>query len=326
MRPNGWPAFPERTALLEADGALLAWDVLAGSPVPAVRVHDEARAADWLWEVYGAAADAVLAGEDVDVPEEGDRRVRDACRVAAHLSWARSWWPASASAGVPALDPVLLHAERALAVAAVEHLLDDPDATARALAEVGPVAAATSDPEVDALVARLVEVAEDYGVVPDQVVPRRSAFALAAGGSAEAGLVVLSGQSSVDWNLVPQGVVDAAAPATWSVARRDGGTFLDVVVPAGPRGGVPLAARFGDLDVVVDGVDDLGRLTGSAPAPATALLLPPDRRVLTVYAPGFAEPVAPEPDAAPRRAAVVAYALARVGAAEATLTERVAGR
>ena len=55
--------------MLEAAGAVLAWDVLAGDPVPAARVHDPALAAEWLWEVYGSATEDILAGTpDVTVP------------------------------------------------------------------------------------------------------------------------------------------------------------------------------------------------------------------------------------------------------------------
>ena len=41
---------------------MLAWDVLAGDAVPAARIHDPARAAEWLWEVYGSAAEDILGG------------------------------------------------------------------------------------------------------------------------------------------------------------------------------------------------------------------------------------------------------------------------
>ncbi|MDU0288594.1 hypothetical protein [Saccharothrix longispora] len=312
-----WPELPERTALVEAAGAVLAWDVLVDGP-PAARVDDPERAADWLWEVYGDAAADVLGGADeVDVPVGGDLPVRDACRVLAQLTWARAWWPASAAAGVPALDPVLLAAERAVATSAAEHLLDDPDATARAVAEV------VGDVPDPGLALRVAELAEDCGVVRDPA-PTRSSHALAAGVTGpRAGVTVLSGLFPVDWALVPQGAVDAAAPVEWAVVRRQGGTFLDVTVVAGP-GRTRLAARFAGVDVPLDSTDDLGRVTGSAPVPASLLLLPADRRVPAVYAPGFAEPAPPAPDAEERRAAILAYARSRAGSPTATLTERAA--
>jgi len=324
VQVGDWPPHAERTALLEARGALLAWDVLADDPVPSARIHDLDRAADWLWEVYGTAVPD--GATEVTVPEEGDWRVRDAARVAAHLRWAEAWWPASPTAGVPALDPALLRAELAVATGSVEHLLDDEDAVERALTAVGPF---TADPAVDALAARLVALAEDYGVVlTEAAVPSRSSFALAAGGGEQAdGVTVLSGADVVDWALVPQGVVDAAADARWSLVRRQGSTFLEVEVSPGPRSGTRLAARFGRVDVALDATDGLGHVTGRAPVPPTVLLLPPAQRVLTVYAPDFASPVPePDPDASTRRAAIIAYARSRAGSPTATLTERLAGR
>ncbi|MBB5800629.1 hypothetical protein F4560_000397 [Saccharothrix ecbatanensis] len=320
-----WPASPEVVALVEGAGALLAWDVLRDDVVPAARVHDPERASEWLWEVYGDAADAILGDADeVDVPVAGDWRVRDACRVVAQLNWAEAWWPASVVAGVPALDPAVLGAERAVAVSTVEHVLDDPDAVERALASV--VSFDVTDPELVGLADRVGVLAEDYGVVlalAPAAVAGRSEFALAAGGvdwSDE--VAVLTGTSTVDWTLVPHGVVDAAAPVEWAVVRRQGATVLEVSVAAGPRPG-PLAARMGEVVVALDEVDGLGRITGSAPVPPTVLLLPPDRRVVTVYAPGFA--VAPSgPGAEARRAAIIDYARSRVGSPGATLTERTA--
>jgi hypothetical protein len=284
-------------------------------------VDDPERAAEWLWEVYGSAADGILGGaEEVAVPSAGDWRVRDACRTVAQLNWAEMWWPASASADVPALDPAVLRAERAVALSTVEHLLDDQDAVARALASVVSL-------DVPAeLAARVAALTEDYGVVLSPApTPNRSGFALAAGGADGAtGTTVLTGSSAVDWTLVPAGVVDAAAPAEWAVLRRQGTTVLEVSVAPGPRPGPRLAARFGEVDVTLDAVDGLGRLTGSAPVPPTVLLLPPDRRAVTVYAPGFAEPATPDPGAEARRAAIIAYARTRTGSPDATLTERTA--
>ena len=302
-----WPAWPEVTALVEASGAVLAWDVLAGEPLPAARIHDPVRSGEWLWEIY----------------EGGDPTVLDACRTLAQLNWAAAWWPASAVAGVPALDPVVLHAERAVATSIVEHLLDDPDAVARSLEPV----VLPEDPELATWVAAL---AEDHGVALaaalTEIAPARSGYALAAGGSSFAdGTTVLTGSSEVDWLLVPAGAVDAAAPAEWAVLRRGTATVLEVAVLPGPRPETALAARFGDHEVALDGgLDELGRRTGSTTVPPTVLLLPPDRRTLTVYAPGFAEPAPPAAGAAERRAALLDYARGRAGSPLATRTERAA--
>ena len=296
---------PERTALLEARGATLYWDVLSDAP-PVVDVHDEALAADWLW----------------DLP--------DTAREPAYLGWARAWWPVSAAAGVPPLDPALLAAELAVATAAVDHLLDDEDAVERTVAAAAPavhsLAALADDPELGPRAAdlslRLADLAEDHGITLPAPVPAPSAqagFALAAGGQAESDVVVLRGSAPVDWALVPQGVVDAAADATWSVVRRDGELVLAVSVPT--MTDMPLAARFGQVDVpIADG-------TGAVTVPPTVLLLPATQRNLTVYAPGFATPESTvDSEAAGRRAALVAMARARLTAPDATLTERAAGR
>jgi hypothetical protein len=54
---------PERTALVEARGALLYWDVLDRNAHPAAEIHDETLVADWLWEIYGPeAADTIVSG------------------------------------------------------------------------------------------------------------------------------------------------------------------------------------------------------------------------------------------------------------------------
>jgi hypothetical protein len=295
---------PERTALLEARGATLYWDVLSDAP-PVIDVHDEKLAADWLWDLPATA------------------------RELAYLGWARAWWPTSTAARVPPLDPALLAAELAVATAAVDHLLDDEDAVDRAVAAaaaaVHPLAALADDPDLGSraadLSARLADLADDHGItLPAPVAaPARTGFALAAGGRAGSDVVVLRGSAPVDWALVPQGTVDAAADATWSVVRRDGELVLAVSVPT--MADVPLAARFGQVDVPIDDG------TGAVAVPPTVLLLPAAQRNLTVYAPGFATPeTTADPDAPTRRAALVAMARARLTAPDATLTERAAAR
>ena len=106
--------------------------------------------------------------------------------------------------------------------------------------------------------------------------------------------------------------------------RRQGETYLDVAVPVVAM--ARLAASFGQFDVPLDTMDGFGRATGSVRVPPTILLSPPARRVLTVYAPGFAEPVEADPDSAPRQAAIIEYARARTASPWATVTERSARR
>jgi hypothetical protein len=320
IRVGQWPSNPAQTALVEARGALVAWDVLADSE-PAVRVDNPSVAADWLWEIYGveAATEILNGANEVTVPAEGDWTVRDACRIVAQLAWVEAWWPASGTVGVPVVDHGVLNAERAVATSAVEHLLDDDEAVERALAS----ATITSDAVMDA---RLVALAEDYGTnLREMAAPTQEEFALAAGGQERSvGVAVLSGASAVDWALVPSGVVDAAADARWAVVRADGSTYLEVAVTLVSGSRPRLAARFGQVEVDLDRTDDLGRLTGRIQVPSTVLLLPPAQRVLTVYAPDFAQPQGPTEDL--NRAAIIAYALSRVGSSSATYTERTAGR
>ncbi|SDT30771.1 hypothetical protein [Jiangella sp. DSM 45060] len=321
------PAHPERTALVEAAGALLTWDVVAPTELPSATVHDTGRAAGWLWELYGvdvaaAVQDATPDGIDVAaVP--ADRRVLDAVRTLARLTWAEAWWPASAAAGVLALDRGLLRAERAVAAAAAEHLLDDDEAVERALAVAAPP---HGHPE---LAAALVAVAEDYGVaLPAAVVtPERAGLALAAGGPGDgAGVLVARGSTPVSWTDVPPGLVDAAAEASWTIRRADD-TVVEVSVPAAPDPWAPataLRARFGPADVVLAPTRE-GLFAGTATIPASALLLPAAERAALVYVPALTtapEPV--RPDDLARRAAIVAAARARPAAPDATLTERAA--
>ncbi|MCK2244718.1 MULTISPECIES: hypothetical protein [unclassified Crossiella] len=305
---------PEQTALVEAAGALVSWDLL-GAPDPVTEVHAPDRAAAWRWEL---AEPAVLAAVH-----------RLAC-----LNWARSWWPASSVAGVPPLHPALLAAEHALATHAVSHLLDDEHATDRALSGLLPLplealsANETLHAEALALAGRLAGLAEDFGVQAPApaALARRDDYALAAsGGGTPDGLVVQRGSAPVDWSLVPAGAVDAVAEASWIILRRNGISVLEASIPPSPGGFPPrLAARFGPVKLDLEPTPS-GELTGSIPLPANVLLLPADQRVLTVYAPEFAEPTPPDPAAPARRAALVRFALGRLDDPAATLTER-AGR
>lgn len=301
---------PERTALVEAAGALVSWDLLGG-PEPVIEVHG---AADWLWELEEPATLAAV-------------------QRLAYLNWARSWWPASTVANVPPLHPALLAAEHALATAAVSHLLDDDEATERALSTLLPLPldALTVDQDLHAealaLASQLADVAEDFGVtVPaPAALARRDDYALAASGDGQPdGLVVQRGSTPVDWSLVPPGAVDAAAEASWIILRRDGISMLEASVLPSPSGFPPrLAARFGPVELNLEPTP-AGVLTGTVPLPANVLLLPADQRVLTVYAPDFTEPTPPDPDAPARQAALVEFALARMDNPAATLTERAA--
>lgn len=313
---------PERAALVEARGALLCWDVLDLHDHPAAVIHDAARAGEWLWEVYGPEpAAAVLGGADAIAPE-ADSPVLEAARALALLRWAEAWWPSSWAAGVPPLPGPLLRAETAWRTAGIEHLLDDDSAVERALADVDAAALGDyPDPRVADLRADLEDLAEDHGVeLAGRASERREDYALAAGGGREGDLVLRGGTAPVDWGGVPQGMVDAAEAASWTLAQRGPDAMVTVTVPAAPEaGGGRLAARLGATALDLEFDPMAGAFVGEAPAPQGF----PAEPELRVFAPGhLAEP---DIDAARRRSAIIAFARARLAAPE-TLTESAAAR
>lgn len=333
------PEHPELAGVVEARGGLLLCDELSDGRYPAAILHDPDRAADWLWDVYGhSAASAVLSGETV-IEADGDSPVLAAVCELAHLNWARAWWPVSAIAGVPRLPSALLRAETAVATAAVEHLLDDEDAIARALSDVdldglrGRPATAPLPEEIALLAERVTELAEDHGVTfaaPDGH-REETGWTLAAGGEPAAAKVVLrSGSSGISWALLRPDQLDAAATVEWAVVRDHGRTLLSVSVPAVPgpwRDPGPLRARLGDAEVALHRPSGATAYTGSGQVPMSVLRLPDRRRGLVVYSPDLIAPDMvdiPEPGVLRRQAALIARSRARLAAAGSTLTERVA--
>ncbi|RRR95818.1 hypothetical protein [Glycomyces terrestris] len=319
------PSAPEQTALVEARGALLAWDQLDRRAHPAADVWDPALAADWLWEVYGPdAAAAILDGADT-AAAEWDSPVLAAARDLAHLHWAAAWWPASHAAAVPALPQGLLRAETAWRTAALDHLLDDEEAVERALAGVDLGALPTGGDlaaPVAALRERLADLAETYGVaLRNAFSPKREDWALAAGGTA-AEPPLASGAGPIDWAAVPPGLLDAAGEATWRLTQREGAWIVTVTAPAAPEARpADLTARFGAVEIPLRLDAGSGAFTGEATAgPDVALHL--DGGV-QVSAPWFALPTA-DAGEAERRAALIAFARGRLTAEDATLTERAA--
>jgi hypothetical protein len=315
---------PERAALLEARGALLYWDVLDRRAHPAAEIHDSDLAADWLWEIYGPdAASAILNGDNT-ITTEWDSPVLDAARRLAHLRWAEAWWPSSHAAAIPALNTGLLRAEAAWRTAAVEHLLDDDEAVERALADTDLTAAEAHG--ATELTAALEGLAEDYGIElrREPVQLRREDWALAAGGGPAVDFALASGGGPVAWERVPQGLVDAAAGATWTLTQREGGLVVHVTVPAAPEPrDLRLAAAIGGVEVPLLLDPATGNFTGEAEAPQAFLMLPAAQRVLWVHSPDFVrEPVNAEE--APHRAALIEYARERLTDPDASLAERAA--
>ena len=354
------PRRTERTALLEADGALLLWDAVgadadAGSDaassaaapasaevdpdagsLPAAIVWDVRRAAAWAWEIYGrevtaallrvAEAEAEGSAEDDSisfVAEPGPSA--EPARLAARAAWARAWWPASALAAIPPLDPRLLALEGGAALADIAHLLDDEDAGERALAAAlvaaerlvpapsghGGVGNGADDENVAGvaeLVARVREAADDLGIRADDaraeahaaeslVSAGRGDYALAAGEAGTTspgggrGVVVASGTAGLDLAALAPSTVDPAAEARWSIVRDGDGTTLGVFVdrapahPADPIAPEPLEAVFAGVRVRL--VPARSVFAGSVPVPATILLTRPEQRTLEVCSPGY---------------------------------------
>ncbi|UED87348.1 hypothetical protein [Streptomyces profundus] len=352
LRVGAPPTHPEWTALVEARGAVLTWDVTAEAPVPAAEIHDPAPAADWLWQVYGSAADAVLAVSDGEAlaevalpPDAGRSPVALALRRLALLGWQEAWWPASFVAGVPALPAALRLVEAAVVAADVEELLDDEDAVERLLLRAtasghppAALAALFDHPELGdqamELAQRLAEVAEAWGVpptAPARAEPRPAAWALAAGGAVGDGLGGPRGGGPVDWTLVPAGLVDAGAELRWALVRRQDRSLLEVAVPRAPGAPVeaaaPLRARGDGVEFELGMSDDGREFVGAGAVEPTALLVPAARRRVVVWAPEFApagaEP-APAAELVERQSAVIAYARARLAAPDGSLAERAA--
>ncbi|MEU6861540.1 hypothetical protein AB0B28_22010 [Glycomyces sp. NPDC046736] len=325
------PDHPERTALVEGLGALLFWDVLSPEAHPAAEIHDLALASAWLWELYGPNAAASILNGAISVDTEASSPGLDSLRALAHLHWASAWWPSSYWAGVPALPAGILRAEIAWRTAAVEHLLEDEHAVERALAQANLVALGLLTTDADlgtearALAEVLDDLAEDHGLeLRREPAVRPEGWALAAGGGETSGLTLASGTSPLDWALVPQGLVDASADAAWSVTQT-GTLTLTVSVPAAPEPPpLALTARIAGADIPLRFDPPSSAFTGEIEAPQGFMMLPAAERTLVVFAPDFAVPAAPDPDAAERQAAVVTFALERLTAPDASLTERAA--
>ncbi|MDT0266532.1 hypothetical protein RM844_09510 [Streptomyces sp. DSM 44915] len=342
------PAHAEWTALVEAGGAVLSWDVPAGQRLPSAEVYRPWQAADWLWQVYGPAAETLLAVPDgteteIELPDAGGP-LADAVARLALLGWLAAWWPASYVAGVPALSAALLAAEQAVAAAEVESLLDDEDAVTRLLARaapaVHPLAALADHPRLGAeatrLADRLADVADTFGVelpAPAALVADQTGWALAAGGQPPGGVTALGGGGPLDWCWLPPGVVDAAAGLRWSLVRRDGRLLLEVSVARAPVAFAervrswPLRARSDAVEFPLAVSPEGGAFSGATELPPTALLVPAPRRTVTVWAPGFAdpdEPPVPPAELAGRQEPVLSAARERLAATDVSFAERVA--
>jgi len=328
------PSHPERTAMVEADGALLLWDELADTIYPAARIFDLDRAGEWLWDIYGAESiRGILTGDEEIDPIAVTSILRTAKRLA-HIEWARSWWPESALSSIPPLSTHLLDAEAALHAFAVEHLLDDAESVRRSLSTVdfGQLAEFARHrllgEEVTELLDRLDDLAEDYGVEPIRTSRPTpvSGLALAAGDMRATSTAAATGKALIDWNLVPAGMIDSAGSARWELARHEGELTLSVSVPAASSTtDVPLTARVGDTDISLERSPDLPFFVGRTVVPTSFLLTRTDQRQPVVHSPVMGRPEDASPELADRHQAILAHARRRLATPDGLLAERIAG-
>lgn len=266
---------PWRTAVFEGAGATLWWDL--GTGEDGVDVWDAPRAAGWL--------DAV--------PREMARQV-------ALDAWREAWWPGSRIADVAPLDPRVLAARRATALAALDGVTDDDAAVERALRELaahlarlGPLATvgprptvrpgqdtasgpagtsaanaeasteATASAEIAALAERVRELADDHGVV------------LAAPAPAEA-------PQPEDYALAARGGPAGGAPLLEGSDPVDPGAVPQGVVD--PLGRIAWQVR---LSMTIEVTVPAAPVVGAPPAvPLVAFALPADGTPVTGPADG----------------------------------------
>ncbi|MGO1921188.1 MAG: hypothetical protein ACTH07_07430 [Microbacterium sp.] len=338
-----------RTALIEARGAMLSWDVASGQRFPDAEIHSPLEASAWLAEIYGEEiAAAVRAAAATSLPVPGSAELVDAAHRLAWLMWASDWWPAGVY--TPALNGPILAAETAVAAHAVEHLLDDEDAVERTLHQAvdAPSALAAVPLRLRADAAALLDVltglADDHGIALSAATVSTSSadWALAAGarGQIREGIEIGHGLAPVRWADVPAQTVAADSDARWSLRHIDGVPHLHVSVAAVPVAAVPsteapgteapgaeaeLWARFGpeslDLDIPLQG-DSVG-FTGNMQVAASIALLPLEERTLWIRDPLLAAVPGPA-ESEDDRDAVRAQASIRLDDPDASLAERAA--
>lgn len=326
---------PFATALVEARGALLRWDVTGSARFPDAAISSPREAAGWLADVYGPEIAAAVAGGGTGtMPLSDDAELVDAARRLAHLGWAAAWWPAGVY--TPALDPAVLAAEIVVATDAVSHLLDDEDALERTLADAGaalPALALVPAPlraEADLLAERVHDLADDHGVElqPADTAIRRDEWALAAGaeGASLVGIEIGHGSAPIRWADVPAQTVAADGEAEWSLRRVDGAVRLHLRVAAVPGADAGLRARFGpeELGIDLELAGDGAAFAASAEVPASLALLPLDDRTVWVRDERIAAVPGP-PEDEDVRDRVREFAVGRLDDDSSSLAERAAG-
>lgn len=301
------------TPVLMMDGALVEAP-LAGDTLR-VTLTDPAAAEPWLTRLLGSdVAVNVLAGSTA-VP-----RHPLLVRLALVL-WARRWWPASRLLRIPPLPGHLLALEAAHLAAALDGHLDPFEATPQEwfdLAAAGPLDWSDTRPALEALATFFDEQDDERAATADRLAARATAvvpgdFALAAGGPSAAApaAALASGSASVDWALVPPGVLDAAENTVrWSLIPAGSGAALRVEVAALSGAGAPVQAiaTTAEHRLVIDLVPESLTLVGEAPVPdGVAAAILDGRLDVVVTSPG-ADSAA---TTVAERAAVLAWVQAR---------------
>ncbi|TDO12193.1 hypothetical protein EV580_3919 [Mycobacterium sp. BK086] len=285
-------------AVVEVDGAVLAWTVDESQEQAAQITLTDADRADWLWRVLGESGHRAVATAAVQPTEpaatvdlsdvEVTSGALDSLRRLAIGHWLRRWWPASIRDGIAGLDPALLDAEIALATAQSDDFVGEDSLDADIHALLAPHATALTlhllvgDPRVVELVTRCVRLAEDVGVdgpgwaelsdavenmaAPATASAHRDDYALAAGsdaGPTPDGLIA-RGVTSLAWSGVPGGLFDAAEnTVSWAVAGDDNGVtaalHVAVIGPGSPVG-IPITLRCNGF-TASGALDESGRAT-----------------------------------------------------------------
>lgn len=302
---------PHLTALLEARGALLRWRIDRDESLPDALIHDPSAALEWLPDVYGPnVVDAVLHRVST-TGRAAETDTGRAARLLAHLDWSAAWWPAGRN--VPALSTELIAAEAAVLTSSVEHLLDDPDAVENALLAARHTLSAVTT-LAPALAAAIRDLADDNGIELASVAIAESVradWALAAGSAPGGSAIdVAAGSADVAWSGFPAQTVAADGAASWALVQRGGALTLRVTAPAVAPGAEPVA-RFGPDGLVVPLTYTGQAYTGEVPGTVELLRLRDAERTLRVHDPRMAGE-APTPEPAAERAAVLAFAAARL--------------
>lgn len=295
------PAPVPLAAVVEVDGAVLSWTVDASdAAAPQLTLTDAARA-DWLWRVVGASGHHILATAAAAAPPDDSAQVElaglqllpgslDRLRRVALGNWLRRFWPASTRDGIAGLDPAVLDAEIAVAIADAEDFFGDGTLDSDIAGLLAPHAQAflthiaSGDARVLELARRCVDLADEVGLdapgwveVADaidepgrlQAAPApggRDDYALAAGTARgpEPVEVIARGVASMAWTGVPGSVFDAAEDTVeWTIAT-DGPRVMAVIRTQwlGPQSaaGIPVSLRGNGLHAA-GALGDTGRAT-----------------------------------------------------------------